>query len=295
MKWNELLLIVPVFNTPSRYLKQCLGSILNQTTLPGRTLIVDDYTDNIHTLKAIEQIIEVYGDELDIKMVRPDKMTIGPGNAFNYGINYAVKYGYKFCKLLGSDDWLDDTFIETMRKAYDNRLTHIHTCLERGDLEPGKKDLPFGGVKCNHMIYYQHRTKKNRLHRQDKSTCHPIFLTEEISKYKFPVDKPRAVDGELLTKFDKDHILITITGFYGEYYRMHKSNISHNKDGTWKGEPDVRNNNEIDVGGSSDRRGNARNIRDGFRDRRRKRPIPEVNRSSKGDTGEPGTDNGEDE
>ena len=101
--------IVPIYNV-ERYVKICIGSILEQTFQDFEIVIVDDATpDNSYKICR-----ELYGDNEKVRIVR-HKENQGLGPARNTGIaNARGKYVY----FVDSDDILTPRALENRRRCY---------------------------------------------------------------------------------------------------------------------------------------------------------------------------------
>ena len=98
--------VVPVYNTPCRYLRKCLNSIMAQTYRNKEIIVVDDGSTNTETLKLISKL--------------PDQVTVlhksngGQASARNLGIDNADG-GYII--FIDSDDyWLSDSLLSDAAK-----------------------------------------------------------------------------------------------------------------------------------------------------------------------------------
>lgn len=94
-------IVVPVYNTPCRYLRKCLNSIMAQTYTNREILVVDDGSTNAETLKLLSKL----SDQVTVF----HKSNEGQASARNLGIDSADG-GYII--FIDSDDyWLSDSLL----------------------------------------------------------------------------------------------------------------------------------------------------------------------------------------
>lgn len=103
-------IIIPVYNTPSCYLRECVTSIVNQTVGDWEAIIVDDGSE-----RATELICqEIASSDSRIKLVR--QINSGPGPARNRGL--ACSCGDRIV-FVDSDDSLHPRCLEIMSEVMD--------------------------------------------------------------------------------------------------------------------------------------------------------------------------------
>lgn len=107
-----LTIIVPVYNV-EKYVAQCLDSIVNQTVMAHKCVIMDDGSeDNSSEIaqKYQEQYPEIF------TYVRQENAGLGAAR------NRALKYvDTPFVGYLDSDDWIMPNFVEKVREALEER------------------------------------------------------------------------------------------------------------------------------------------------------------------------------
>lgn len=97
-------IIIPVYNV-EKYLRECLGSILNQTFTDFEVICVNDgSTDS--SLKILEEYSQ---KDSRFKIINQEKQ--GAGAARNNGLKYAQG---EFVQFLDSDDYFEPTMLEEM-------------------------------------------------------------------------------------------------------------------------------------------------------------------------------------
>ena len=135
--------IIPVYNT-SKYLPQCLESILSQSLKDIEIICVDDGS----TDKSLEILKEFSNKDTRIQIYCQENK--GGGSARNLGISHARG---EYLLFLDSDDYFDEVFFETLYsvaekdnsditiceyKLYDNQTGDIDTHISISELHPPK-------------------------------------------------------------------------------------------------------------------------------------------------------------
>ena len=81
---DELIsVIIPVYNTPGIFLRECIESVLNQTYVPIEMLIVDDCSENLDTLNVISEYSASCENIQEIRL----ECNSGSGAARNRGLD----------------------------------------------------------------------------------------------------------------------------------------------------------------------------------------------------------------
>ena len=107
----KISIVIPVYNT-SKYLKQCIGSILNQTYKNLEIIIVNDGSKD-NSLSIIKEF-----KNQDKRIIVVDKKNGGLSSARNAGIKIASG---EYILNVDSDDWIEPNTCETLIKtAIDN-------------------------------------------------------------------------------------------------------------------------------------------------------------------------------
>lgn len=112
-------IIVPFYNTPEAYIKQCLWSLSYQTYQRIEILVIDDGSDvenanMLDELKKIDSRIRVF-----------HKTNGGVSSARNYGIKKSV--GNYIC-FVDSDDWVEPEFVEILISAIMRDTSQLAVC-----------------------------------------------------------------------------------------------------------------------------------------------------------------------
>ncbi len=93
-----------------RWLKQAIDSVLSQTLQDVQLIVVDDCSDDPHTIRVLDQISK------DVHLIRLDKNR-GVSAARNEGIRNADS---EYICCLDGDDYLEPTYLEKARNVFEN-------------------------------------------------------------------------------------------------------------------------------------------------------------------------------
>lgn len=118
MKDNLVSVIVPTYNS-SKYLKECLDSIINQTYSEIEIICIDDGStdDTVKILNKYEY------ENNNIKLIK--KTNTGVSDSRNIGIREA---NGKYIMFVDSDDFLENTMVEEMVHAIIQNDVDIVRC-----------------------------------------------------------------------------------------------------------------------------------------------------------------------
>lgn len=97
---EKISIIVPVFNTESKFLKRCLESLLNQTYQEIEIIVVNDGSTNLDTIKILKKYGRMYKR---IKII--NKKNSGVADSRNKGIENASG---EYVMFVDSDDWISN-------------------------------------------------------------------------------------------------------------------------------------------------------------------------------------------
>lgn len=174
---NELIsVILPVYNV-SMYMDKCLNSLINQTYKNLEIILVDDGS----TDDSGEKCEEWAKKDNRVVVIRTENR--GVGNARNTGIELATG---KYLVFVDPDDWVDELFIEKLRKEMKQHDADIVSCNLMHYQE--KKDLykKSGPVKRFYIV--ENDEKKEYMYTITYSTGSKLYKTELFAnKYnRFP-------------------------------------------------------------------------------------------------------------
>ena len=223
-KEKLLTIIVPAYNV-EKYVDQCLNSLVNQTIINHKVIIVDDGSKDMHTSEICKMYAEKY-PEIISYVWQENK---GLGAARNTGLSLATT---EYVGFLDSDDWLTSNYVErvteelekyrseeldiifTLPVIYDN-VTHNYSPWNDTDL--------FLSIFCtnNKIVSAQ---EDYRIHDLEVSACRRIFRREFLTEHNFSF--PEGVKWEdvfphfYLLHYAKRCLGIQDVGFY---YRINTS------------------------------------------------------------------------
>ena len=107
----DISIIIPVYNTESQYLRECLHSVINQTFRNIEIICINDGSTN----NSLD-ILREYAQK-DKRIVIIDKENAGQGAARNDGLKIATG---KYIMFVDSDDWLKNEACELLYNKAEN-------------------------------------------------------------------------------------------------------------------------------------------------------------------------------
>lgn len=100
--------IVPVYNTPEKYIKQCVNSILDQTYQDIQLLLIDDGSK-----KTCAEFLDTFGEK-DQRCKVIHTLNKGVSSARNTGIENSDG---EYITFVDSDDWIEKDCLEQLLKS----------------------------------------------------------------------------------------------------------------------------------------------------------------------------------
>ena len=173
---NRVSVIVPVYNS-SKYLDDCLKSLVNQTLKKMEIIVIDDAsTDN--SLAIIRQYMLRYPQ---IKLL-VNVVNLGQSVSRNKGLKIATG---EYIGFVDSDDYVHPLMYETLyREAikYDAKMVNTQLCIVK-ETDHVPSDWSYFYRCCGHMV----DVTKNRdiLFDISPSCCNKLFRHEDISNLSF--------------------------------------------------------------------------------------------------------------
>lgn len=208
---ESVAIIIPVFNS-SKYLKECLNSVLNQTYTELEIIIVDDgSTDNSLT------IIEEYSS-LDSRIKYKSILNSGVSVARNTGIEMAES---NYIVFVDSDDYIDPFLIETLIRDKDVDFVlcgyEVENCWNNKSFRYVCPQFN-GNISdfCNRIIDYL--TPPFLL-----GPCFKLFKKELIicGNIRFPIDISYGEDAEFVLSYLEYVNTVCCKMYVGYSYRHH--------------------------------------------------------------------------
>lgn len=179
---KSVSIIVPVFNTKEKYLRECIDSLLHQTLQNIEIILVNDAsTDN--TLDVLNEYAKIYPQKI-VLIDSPKNQK--QGGARNLGIQKAT--GVYMC-FIDSDDMARPEMYEKMyNKALETNADAVLCCLERfsdSGESLGESHIP--SVWKEREITQEN---KENIFLNSQSVCCKMYRTDIIQKNQlfFPSD-----------------------------------------------------------------------------------------------------------
>lgn len=177
-KMDLISVVVPVFNVES-YLRICVESIIRQTYKNIEIILVDDGSTD-QSGKICDELETKYD-----KIVVIHKENRGLSDSRNVGIETASG---KYICFVDSDDWVDETYIESMKQNMKGE-TKITSCGYCRYYDSGKiVKINYENIDC---FYKNISAQKylNILGYFNVSACNKLFDKRLFDEIRFPVGK----------------------------------------------------------------------------------------------------------
>ncbi len=116
---TKISIIIPIYNV-EKYLRRCLGSIVNQTLKDIECLLINDGSPD-----QSQQIIDEYVSKYPHLFKSYIKENGGLSDARNFGLNYATG---EYIAFVDSDDWIEPTMYEKMYETAINQSADLVVC-----------------------------------------------------------------------------------------------------------------------------------------------------------------------
>lgn len=173
----KLSVIVPVFNTKTKYLKLCIDSLLNQTLKDIEVICVDNGSESY-----IGEIL----DEYVAKDARIKKIRINVNNGLSPARNLGIKYAAApYITFVDSDDWLEQECYEQTLKYFEEDDS-IDLVVFKAIVEQEQNNSVFTPIKNNwHDFPMQgifNSYDKPVLYRAPRTVWNKLFKTEVIKQ-----------------------------------------------------------------------------------------------------------------
>ena len=111
MEQKLISVIVTIYNTPERYLRKCIESIINQTLREIEIILVNDGSE-----KSTRNICKEY-EQKDKRIKLINQKNMGESVSRNVGIECAKTNNITF---VDSDDWIEPNMCEELVKSIDS-------------------------------------------------------------------------------------------------------------------------------------------------------------------------------
>lgn len=180
MEKIKVSIIIPVYNN-SKYLRDCLNSVLKQTLDNIEIIAIDDYsTDDSFTI--LKEYQSKYQEK--IKIIRNNK-NMGVGYTRNLGISMSTG---KYIGFIDGDDYINPRMYEDM---YNNGEKNNADIVSTGilfvkDSKYLDNDLNFMGRSKGYI--YNTKIDFERLSNLSPSSCNKIYKRDILNKIRFVED-----------------------------------------------------------------------------------------------------------
>lgn len=174
MKTPKISVIMPTYNTPEKFFKQAIDSILNQTYNNLELIIVDDGSESQH----IEQVAKSYNNKRVIYLNHGHN---GVGPARNIGIKHATG---DYIYIMASDDTLD---LNTFEVCIDLANTHntdivifnLYGAKETNKIHKYKHPVPLGITNPGDTtkLYKRKLITDNNIEFENLTSCNDLTFT----------------------------------------------------------------------------------------------------------------------
>lgn len=164
---KKISVIVTIYNTPEKYLKKCIDSIINQTFKEIEIILVNDGS----TIPEINKICGKY-EQMDKRIKLINQTNMGESVARNVGILNATTENITF---VDSDDWIEK---DTCSKIYD----YIQKISSDYDIIVFNCYRDYGGKSIKNRFY----PKEGLLNKQDIEEIQLQNIEKGITKYYPP-------------------------------------------------------------------------------------------------------------
>ena len=109
---TSISIIVPVYNPPVKFLRECLDSVVNQQARNWQLVVANDGSTSVEVIRYLQEFAEVHrGDD---RIVLVDKENGGISSALNSALARATG---RYVGMLDHDDLLESRCIDSFSKA----------------------------------------------------------------------------------------------------------------------------------------------------------------------------------
>ena len=173
---TKVSIIVPVYNT-SKYLKNCLDSLVNQTLKDIEIITIDDCsTDN-----SLD-ILNEYKDKYNIKVIHNNKNK-GPGICRNIGLDIATG---EYIGFVDSDDYVkNNMFYRMYNAAINNNHADLITCNISFVKPNSKYDNKNEEDSYSYAREIDYKKSPIDIIWDSPSCCNKLFKRDLIGSYRF--------------------------------------------------------------------------------------------------------------
>ena len=232
--------VVPFYNTPKKYFKQCLESLLSQTYSNIEILIIDDGS----TIENANMLDSTVANDLRIKVFH--KPNGGVSSARNYALDRIT--GDYIC-FVDSDDWVEPEFIQILVDSIGKNDSQLAVCnwvaefTERGTIIDKSREkiecynqneayhaiLCYAGIQgflCNKMFkkkFVIQLLNENYHYCEDLVfVSHYLKKVSKMSYSSLQLYHYRQTSGNATNNFSYNEKILTLLSAYQEVERIYK-------------------------------------------------------------------------
>lgn len=110
---NSISIIVPVYNVPGVYIKECINSLLEQNYDKYEILIINDNSND-----QTRKVLSIYESNEKVRIIDLD-VNKGVSNARNIGV---IKAQYDWIMFVDSDDWIETSTLTDLAPYLKNDI-----------------------------------------------------------------------------------------------------------------------------------------------------------------------------
>ena len=183
MENNFLTIVVPAYNV-ERYLRQCLESLIHQTMMAHKVIVINDGSSD-STGKIAEEYANAYPNI--IRYI--SQKNRGLGAARNVGL---ACVDTQYVAFLDSDDWLMPAFVENIKKRLDQEAIPpeiIFTLPCIFDMATNKTDIWMDKPLYDEIFSPEDRVinpdQDPRIYALEPSACRKVYLMPFLKREQF--------------------------------------------------------------------------------------------------------------
>lgn len=210
-------IIIPIYNTPSSYLKECVMSVWNQTYKNIHIILIDDGSE-----KECARFCDTLVD--DLRSSNKNKITVvhtknrGVSNARNIGLANAD--GQYVC-FVDADDCVHPEYVNILVSACEKTGSSVASC--RYKKVAGNIKIDTHLIGSDKVALYE---KSERYNDYSGVVWNKIFRLKDIKSIRFDSDIFYCEDGIFMNEVMLNTKTYAVTDYLGYYHRINMSDSS---------------------------------------------------------------------
>ena len=208
-------IIIPAYNVPENYIKECVHSLINQTFDDIEVIIVDDGSK--------KECSDLYDSiaETDERIKVIHQQNKGVSAARNHGIECA---NAEWIMFVDADDWIDLNTCEILHETLENHPCDMLLFDHISEFANGTRIKRDSGLIDNTLYHMDEATTKEMFYRRAMGTpnlrtdnlsiiyysCDKVYSRNVLNReaLSFPVGLPKSEDKVFILRcFEKIHTL----------------------------------------------------------------------------------------